>query len=155
MPIIMQLYAFTLAICNSSNSLSTAVPWHLDVVGERLLRQTPLIATNLSTPEGDEWLRWTVGILGTCQWNLNLISDFTHIWIAWEFGKPNKTVCVSGGLKNWAIFVIFFISETKFPIKWTAPEAAYEHKFSIKSDVWSYGILLYEIVTYGRMPYPG
>jgi fyn-related kinase len=28
-------------------------------------------------------------------------------------------------------------------------------KFSIKSDVWSYGILLTELVTYGRIPYPG
>lgn len=43
----------------------------------------------------------------------------------------------------------------KFPIKWTAPEAAFERKFSIKSDVWSFGILLYEIVTFGRIPYPG
>ena len=45
--------------------------------------------------------------------------------------------------------------ETKFPIKWTAPEAAYDHKFTVKSDVWSYGVLLYEMVTYGRAPYPG
>eukprot|EP00049_Salpingoeca_infusionum_P023298 m.11367 g.11367 ORF g.11367 m.11367 type:complete len:513 (+) comp5709_c0_seq1:453-1991(+) len=43
----------------------------------------------------------------------------------------------------------------KFPIKWTAPEAAMMSKFSIKSDVWSYGILLTELVTYGRIPYPG
>ncbi len=43
----------------------------------------------------------------------------------------------------------------KFPIKWTAPEAAMMNKFSIKSDVWSYGILLTELVTYGRIPYPG
>ena len=43
----------------------------------------------------------------------------------------------------------------KFPIKWTAPEAAMFGKFSIKSDVWSYGILLYELVTHGSIPYAG
>ncbi len=43
----------------------------------------------------------------------------------------------------------------RFPIKWTAPEACLENKFSIKSDVWSFGILLTEITTYGRIPYPG
>lgn len=43
----------------------------------------------------------------------------------------------------------------KFPIKWTAPEAAMLNRFSIKSDVWSFGILLTEVITYGRIPYPG
>ena len=43
----------------------------------------------------------------------------------------------------------------RFPIKWTAPEAANYNRFTIKSDVWSFGILLTEIVTYGRVPYPG
>lgn len=43
----------------------------------------------------------------------------------------------------------------RFPIKWTAPEAANYSRFSIKSDVWSFGILLTELVTYGRLPYPG
>lgn len=42
----------------------------------------------------------------------------------------------------------------RFPIKWTAPEAAAYSKFSTKSDVWSFGIVLYEIITYGRVPYP-
>jgi len=43
----------------------------------------------------------------------------------------------------------------KFPIKWTAPEAALYSTFTIKSDVWSFGILLVELVTKGRVPYPG
>ncbi|XP_067097229.1 tyrosine-protein kinase Blk isoform X1 [Osmerus mordax] len=43
----------------------------------------------------------------------------------------------------------------KFPIKWTAPEAINFGTFTIKSDIWSFGILLTEIVTYGRIPYPG
>ncbi|KAM9778507.1 tyrosine-protein kinase Fyn isoform X4 [Syngnathus typhle] len=43
----------------------------------------------------------------------------------------------------------------KFPIKWTAPEAALYGKFTIKSDVWSFGIFLTELVTKGRVPYPG
>ncbi|KAG5838563.1 tyrosine-protein kinase HCK [Anguilla anguilla] len=43
----------------------------------------------------------------------------------------------------------------KFPIKWTAPEAIHYGSFTIKSDVWSFGILLTEIISYGRTPYPG
>ena len=42
-----------------------------------------------------------------------------------------------------------------FAIKWTASEAVLYNRFSIKSDVWSFGIVLHEIITYGSAPYPG
>ena len=46
-------------------------------------------------------------------------------------------------------------SGVNFFVKWTVPEAALCNCFTVKSDVWSFGILLYELITYGRFPYPG
>ncbi|XP_053390947.1 tyrosine-protein kinase Src64B-like [Mercenaria mercenaria] len=48
-----------------------------------------------------------------------------------------------------------YASDGQIPVKWTPPEAVIYNKFSAKSDVWSYGILLYEIITFGMSPYSG
>ncbi|XP_075050216.1 tyrosine-protein kinase FRK-like, partial [Mixophyes fleayi] len=45
-------------------------------------------------------------------------------------------------------------ADTHIPIKWTAPEVFLTQKYSSKSDVWSFGVLLVEIMTYGKMPFP-
>lgn len=68
-----------------------------------------------------------------------LVSLFNYIGCHW-FQVPCLFISVSGA---------------KFPIKWTAPEAAMYGQFTVKSDVWSYGILLAELVTHGQVPYPG
>uniref|UniRef100_A0A8C3ADK4 receptor protein-tyrosine kinase n=1 Tax=Cyclopterus lumpus TaxID=8103 RepID=A0A8C3ADK4_CYCLU len=41
----------------------------------------------------------------------------------------------------------------KIPIRWTAPEAITYRKFSSSSDVWSYGVVMWEVMSYGERPY--
>uniref|UniRef100_A0A3Q4HVS7 receptor protein-tyrosine kinase n=1 Tax=Neolamprologus brichardi TaxID=32507 RepID=A0A3Q4HVS7_NEOBR len=41
----------------------------------------------------------------------------------------------------------------KIPIRWTAPEAIAYRKFSSSSDVWSYGVVMWEVMSYGERPY--
>lgn len=41
----------------------------------------------------------------------------------------------------------------KIPIRWTAPEAIAYRKFTSASDVWSYGVVMWEVMAYGERPY--
>ncbi|XP_051517010.1 ephrin type-B receptor 4b isoform X2 [Myxocyprinus asiaticus] len=41
----------------------------------------------------------------------------------------------------------------KIPIRWTAPEAIAFRKFTSASDVWSYGIVMWEVMSFGERPY--
>ena len=50
---------------------------------------------------------------------------------------------------------IYSTAGSKIPLLWTAPDALQSGKFTTKSDVWSYGILLCEVFTFGERPYKG
>ncbi|XP_019858667.1 PREDICTED: tyrosine-protein kinase SRK3-like [Amphimedon queenslandica] len=53
------------------------------------------------------------------------------------------------GKKYWTVK-----EDTKVVLRWTAPEFFTLNRLSIKSDVWSFGILLWELATKGKEPYP-
>uniref|UniRef100_A0A8C1CKJ8 Tyrosine-protein kinase n=1 Tax=Cyprinus carpio carpio TaxID=630221 RepID=A0A8C1CKJ8_CYPCA len=42
---------------------------------------------------------------------------------------------------------------SKFPVRWSPPEVLLYCKFSSKSDIWAFGVLMWEVYTLGRMPY--
>lgn len=43
----------------------------------------------------------------------------------------------------------------EIPVKWTAPEALNYFQYTTLSDIWSFGVLLWETFSYGNTPYPG
>lgn len=47
----------------------------------------------------------------------------------------------------------FLLQGGKIPIRWTAPEAIAYRKFTSASDVWSFGIVMWEVMAFGERPY--
>ena len=51
------------------------------------------------------------------------------------------------------MFSMHAIQGGKIPVRWTAPEAIAYRKFTTSSDIWSFGVLLWEVMTYCQQPY--
>ncbi|XP_062122502.1 tyrosine-protein kinase Fer isoform X1 [Drosophila sulfurigaster albostrigata] len=74
----------------------------------------------------------------------NCLVDFEHTVKISDFGmsREEEEYIVSDGMKQ-------------IPVKWTAPEALNFGKYTSLCDVWSYGILMWEIFSKGDTPYSG
>ena len=49
--------------------------------------------------------------------------------------------------------MFYLIKGGKIALRWTAPECIRFHRFTSSSDVWSYGIVMWEVMSYGEKPY--
>lgn len=64
--------------------------------------------------------------------------------------------CIDISLRYLLFYIykcLFYLQGGKIPIRWTAPEAIAYRKFTSASDVWSYGIVMWEVMSYGERPY--
>lgn len=79
---------------------------------------------------------------------LTHILFFSEETLNWEMLKPS----IDSSKAFHFCFYSFF--QARLPVKWMSPESIFECVYTFESDVWSYGILLWEIFSLGMSFYP-
>lgn len=84
-------------------------------------------------------------------------SNFIHRDLAARnclVSKNNEVKVSDFGMTRFVLDDQYTSSQcSKFPVKWSAPEVIRFCKFSSKSDIWSFGVIMWEIYNEGRLPY--
>ncbi|XP_057365852.1 uncharacterized protein LOC130686726 [Daphnia carinata] len=78
----------------------------------------------------------------------NVLVDHNKLCKVADFGLSRSVRDTAGEMYEQRV-------KGALPIRWMAPESLIQSVFTQKSDVWSFGILVWEIVTLGSTPYPG
>ena len=85
----------------------------------------------------------------------NILLDSQHVCKIADFGLSRGVHTSSSNSSDDEEESEYYTSQRgTFPVRWTAPEAMESMKFSMSTDVWSYGVVLLEIGLGGEMPYP-
>lgn len=91
-----------------------------------------------------------------CLWPLFSTLWWISKWACWEYyyKDDNFPLLYSCHLSSVLVSAPHRAFQGgKIPVRWTAPEAIAYRKFTSASDVWSYGIVTWEVMSYGERPY--
>ncbi|XP_035474045.1 ephrin type-A receptor 7 isoform X2 [Scophthalmus maximus] len=93
--------------------------------------------------------------------NSNLVCKVSDFGLSRVIDDDPEAVYTTSGKMQDVMHLIFTPASDlrfteqggKIPVRWTAPEAIQYRKFTSASDVWSYGIVMWEVMSYGERPY--
>ena len=60
-----------------------------------------------------------------------------------------------GSVSSSMVYIFQIGGSRMLPVRWMSPEAVKWGRFTTESDIWAYGVVLWEIFNYGRQPYYG
>ena len=83
------------------------------------------------------------------------VSTISGIWSMHVLIRYHLQIADFGMSRNLLNTEYYLSRGGKIPVKWTAPEALSYRKYSTASDVWSFGVVMYEIWAVGIKPYHG
>ncbi|XP_031784638.1 fibroblast growth factor receptor homolog 1 isoform X2 [Nasonia vitripennis] len=127
----------------SSSGYESALGQHSDK-DKKTLTQKDLVSFAYQVARGMEYLASRRCIHRDLAARNVLVSDEYVLKIA-DFGLARDIHCHDYYRKT---------TDGRLPVKWMAPEALFKRIYTSQSDVWSFGILLWEIMTLGGTPYP-